>query len=345
MLREAGDLVDAEAVPLAEPVSPVVLVSRALCRFRFLPTMPGVSAQEAMRAALLHAEGHAPFAAADCAVYRTAAGFELWWWDRARVEALVGGRWRYDPQRLVPESMGNVAGEGLRQLQTADGFEAQYLVDNSLRASQWRRRPFDALQWRAFAESAGVDPGEAGPPAPVQVQWRRDVRARGQRVLPGGPWRRVEQAGWAGAALSLAIAMAFGGHAMQHRIRANTDLQWVAAQTEAAAAPAGLAFTDRNIALARAAAARAAPPEHLIAAADVLAAMREVGADPDTWRSDGVRVYAASKSDAAIRTEDIAALLKANPRLRDVAPLREDGAIVVTAAIRPSNASLADGAP
>lgn len=332
-------------MPRALPHSPDVFLSRALCRFRFLPSLPGVSAQDAMRAALLHAEGHAPFAAADWAVYRRAAGFEVWWWDRARVQALVAGRWGYDPLRLAPESVGYVGGVGLRQLQTADGFEAQYLVGGFLRASQWRRRPFDDRQWRAFAESVGVDPGDALPPAPAKTQWRADARTRGQRLLPGGPWRSVERVGWAGAALSVAFTLALGGHAVQHRVRASADLEWVAARTDAVTAPSGMSLLDSNIALARAAAAHAAPPEHLIAVADVLAAMREVGAEPDAWRSDDDQLYAASRADAEIRPEDIAARLKANPRLRDVAPLREGGAIVVTAAVRSSNASLADGAP
>lgn len=345
MLRETGEFVGSDHAPAAGPVSSRILISRALCRFRFLPVTPGMSRQEAVRAAFLVAEGHAPFPTADFAVFRQINGFIIWWWDSARVRALVGPR--YDARLITPESMVYAGDDGWRVVQSADGFEAQYIERGDLRHSLWRRRPFDDAQWRAFVDTAGASdtPAPETAPTPVFPTWRGDLSWRSKRANASAIWTRVEQASWIGAAAALVLCAGLLTHGLRYRDMALADHAAIERMHADSKARAVASRATKDAALVRAAALHAVPPEHLIAVADMLTEMRTAGLEPTAWRAEPGRLRASSLADGSVRAEELGARLEANPRLRDVAPYRDDEVIVVTARVEDTGAALADGAP
>ncbi|MDX2233484.1 MAG: hypothetical protein NW200_03215 [Hyphomonadaceae bacterium] len=340
ILREDGDFV-------GQPGAGHFLISRALCRFRFLPRPERSTARDALRAAHLHAEGHAPFSESGWAVYRAPGGHGVWWWDGARVRDLLGGRMAYRADRAVPESVAFEPGLDWRQVETADGFEAQYFEGRTLRASLWRRRPFDDAQWRAFAssDSEPSHPAPASAPHPVMPAWRRGHGWKAERAAIVSPWTRVEQTSWLAAAVALAVASGVGGHALRHEAAASADRRATMALQIDPEVRRKVSMAARNAALVHAAAPLAAPADHLIAASDMLSALNAAGLTPTSWRSEPARVRVTAGYATAIAPDVLGARLEANPRLRDVAPVRQNGGLQITATVEQSGAALADGAP
>lgn len=339
LLRETGELVDADNAPrAASPIGPV-LVSRALCRFAFFPRPAAVTKGEAERAALLHAEAHAPFVDSDFAVFGAPSGFGVWWWDAARTRELIGAAAPYQSRRLAPETVAHAPGEDWRQVRTADGYDAQYWEGSSLRASRWRRQPFDVAQWRAFAGSVvdAASPAPEAPPKPILPAWAPTHAWSRARVTRTSVWPVIERTAWSAAAAALVISVGVFGHASKLRREAEGHRAAIAALAEDASR------TARDVALVRAVAGSTTAPEHLIAVADLVAALEAEGLDPVSWESDERRVRAQATGEAELGR--LGAALEDNPRLRNVAPLRDDGAVVVTAEVERSNAPLAEGAP
>lgn len=335
LLRETGEIVGADGASAMLGTSGDIVLSRALCVFEFLQTAPGLSAAQAREAAFLHAEAYAPFVTPGGAVFGGDDGYGVWWWDAARVEQLLGRS--AAAFRFTPESMAQTPGESWRLVRGADGFEAQHWRRGRLVASQWRRGAFDAARWKSFVESTGPSDNLAPetPPTPVTPE-RRHTGAR-ERLERMAAWLRVEIGGWAVAALALAVALGFWGHAARY--------QQVAAQQQGAVAltPTAAAKARNNEALVRAATASAPIPEHLIAVADLLVALETSGLEPASWESGNGKVRATASGETEI--DALGARLEANPRLRNVAPLRANGVIVVTADVEASAASLADATP
>ncbi|NEX95374.1 hypothetical protein, partial [Caulobacter sp. 17J65-9] len=153
-LREGGELLDVEGASADPRRARLIALSRGLCRFEFYAPPPGMSGRGALRAARLRAEAFAPFTAADSVLLRAREGVAIWWWDGDRTAALLEAVGiAYDPERLVPETLLQAPAEGWRQVRCADGYEAQYWRAGALRAAAWRRRPFSAEQWAAFAQT------------------------------------------------------------------------------------------------------------------------------------------------------------------------------------------------
>lgn len=335
VLRETGELLGIDGASATLETCDHVILSRALCAFEFVAAAPGLSAAQARKAAFLHAEAHAPFVTPGLAVFGGTDGFGIWWWDWTRVEQLLGESAR--ALRFTPESMAQTPGEGVRIVRGVDGFEAQYWRGGRLLASQWRRSAFSDARWRAFVEKAAL-PDVALPdvtPPPVTPGWRR-TGAR-ERLERTAIWLGVELTAWAAAALGLALAAGFGGHAARYQEIATQQHSL----TEQARAEA--LRVRRNEALIRAAAASAPIPEHLIAAADLLVALETSGLNPVSWESASGKVRASASGETEV--DSLGARLEANPRLRNVAPLRSDGMIVVTADVEVSAAALADSTP
>lgn len=333
VLRETGELLGIEGVSAAPGSFEHVILSRALCAFEFLET-PGLSGGQARKAALLHAEAHAPFVTPGIAVFGYRDGFGIWWWDAARVERLLANRAR--ALRFTPESMAQAPGEDGRIVRGADGFEAQYWRRGRLVASQWSRGGFSDARWGAFLEKAGHSGAMfSSAPAPVTPGWRRTGAP--ERVERRTIWTGVEMGGWVSAALGLALALGFEGHAARYRHLVAQE-RGSASQAQTAAAR-----VRKNEALVRAATANAPLPEHLIAVADLLVALETSGLAPASWESANGKVRATASGEADL--ESLGARLEANPRLRNVAPIRADGVIVVTADVEVGAAALADATP
>ena len=345
MLRDTGETVDADDAPAPPPQSGVILLSRALCRFAFTPRATSLSAKEEEDAALLHAEAHAPFATSHWIVVRSPAGFGVWWWDASQVSALVEGKTPYAPDRFIPESLGHGGAQGWRQVRSIDGYEAQYYEGGVLRASSWRRGPFDAREWRGFV-SAAPAPCEPGP-----TNLRRLTRQGGPSGNPGpATWwcaapcgRRVERTAWMTAAASVAVSMVLLGHAARHQSVADAYRGAIGAIKSDSAALRVESRTARDMDLAVAAASVAPLPDHLVAVADVMTAMAGAGVEPSSWQSNSETVSVAGAGAPSI--EEIASRLEQSPRLRNVEPFRVGEETVIRADVEFFRGAISDGAP
>lgn len=215
LLRETGELIhpgDETAAVAGEKSS--VILGRGLCRFEHLETPPGVSGAQAVRAARLTAESRAPFARSDHVVVAGAPGCSIWWWDAERVREMLGPAWSYDASRLVPETALQPPGEGWRQVQTSDGFEAQFWREGLLTASVWRRRPFTADQWESFVRAVGVEDAPEFPPEPARLTLSVSGFSRVARTGRSDSWTLIERGAVAVLAVSLLGGVAYAGRAI-----------------------------------------------------------------------------------------------------------------------------------
>lgn len=343
LLHESGELtgLDGESVGTrgAGARAEFLLLSRALCRFEFLDRRPGLTSREASQSALLHAEAHAPFAEAGWAVYAVDDGHGIWWWDAAKVRQLLGDPSHHDPRRLAPETVAHASTDGWRIVLAIDGYEAQYWEKAVLRASMWRRRMFDDTQWITFVESAPapVMPPPRTPPAPTAPVWISLNRAQRSRVSISPVWSRVAQTGWSVAAAALLLSTGLWGHAERYR-SLDAEQRAALSRLEADVSPVA-----SNAVIAREAGRIARSPQHLIALADALAALDDAGLSPDAWDVTDREIRVVATGSAAL--DRLGAALEANPRLKNVAPAYEAGAVTIRAEIETSDVALLDGAP
>lgn len=203
---------------------PLVVVSRAACRFQRIDGVAPGRFGRAARAARLAAEAGAPFARPDVRLVADARGHAAWVWDRAALDAaartVVGDR----PVDVAPEAalQPPMEGDGWRQLQVFEGYEAQHWRDGRLAASYFRPDRFDAAAWRDFVRaSGGGSEAPAAPPPPFRPT--APFRARG---LPGAVFEPPdgETLGLWAAGLVAAGALAVSAHGAVRLQRAEAEL-------------------------------------------------------------------------------------------------------------------------
>ena len=106
LLLESGTLAD-DAVSRLVGARDLVL-SRALCRFRFYRAPQTLTRSQFAQAARVFAEVHAPFADTGTLILRAAAGAGIWYWDRAKLSS-------FEPVgQISPESVWREPGDGWR---------------------------------------------------------------------------------------------------------------------------------------------------------------------------------------------------------------------------------------
>lgn len=314
LLLESGSLAD-------DPVANLVrardlVLSRALCRFRFYRALQTLTGSQLAKAARAYAEAHAPFANTGSLILRTAQGAGIWYWDASKLA-------EHQPVREVsPESVWRDALDGWCVIACSEGYEAQYWEGGTLRASTWRRQPFSAAQWSAFAlsvdEAAIAPPLE--PPAPMASplnngSWRSKV------VRPPLSWKDAERAGVSIAICAAAVAALFTGQAFH-------SSQIAARETRAAVSIEQVLREDRDVARAmdqrRLLRDYANATRHrvvLTAIAEAQEVLSRFGVRANTWRAsdEGVSLIVdASISDAPVR--EIVAAMEEAPHLCGALP-------------------------
>lgn len=314
LLLESGALA-------ADPVSNLVqardlVLSRALCRFRFYRAPQALSGSQLAKAARVYAEANAPFANTGTLILRAGNGVGIWYWDRAKLAA-------YEPVgQASPESVWREAGDGWRVVECVEGFEAQYWEAGALLASTWRRQPFSEAQWSAFAlsvEGAAIGAPE-GPPSPVFLPldsgaWRSNV------VKPPLGWADAERAGVSVAICGAAVAALFAGQALRSDQIAARETGRAAAieQTLRADRDVGHAMDQRRLLRDYANATR--QPQVLTAVAEAHEVLSRFGVRASTWRASGdglSMIVDASISDAPVR--EIVAAMEEAPHLCGALP-------------------------
>ena len=288
------------------------------------------------QAARVHAEAHAPFANTGTLILRTSKGAGIWYWDRAKLAT-------FEPLAQVsPETVWRDPGDGWRIVACAEGFEAQYWEAGALFASTWRRQPFSATQWSAFAltvdSPAVAAPAEA--PAVVELPMTNG-RWRGAIVKPPLGWRDAERAGVSIAICAAAIAALFAGQALKSDQIARRE-QAHAVQIEQSIRG------DRDVAramdqrrLLREYSAATRHPHVLLAVTEAQEVLSQFGLRASTWRAseEGLSVIVdASISDAPVR-DVVAAMEEAAHLCAAVPEIAGSGRFEIRAALSESGAA------
>ena len=319
LLKETGELIQpgSDSLASAGDKSSVVL-GRGLCRFEHIPTPNGLSGAQAVRAARLAAESRAPFARSDHIVMTGAPGCSIWWWDAERVREMMGQGWAYDPARLVPETALQPPGSGWRQVQTSDGYEAQFWRDGLLVSSVWRRRPFTPDQWESFVRAVGVEDAPDLPPDPVRLTLGISGFGRIARASTSDPWMLAER-----AAIAVLVASLFGGAAYAGRAIGYEQLATQARDAITAAGPAGAetasspdgleALLDRVVRLQN-------KPQALLAAAELHRILLARGVTPVRFaiEDDILQVQVQTRPDLPLQA--IASVVEESPWFLGVDP-------------------------
>ena len=314
LLLESGTLADDPVANLVQARD--IVLSRALCRFRFFRAPATLTGSQLAKAARAYAEAHAPFASTGTLILRAPQGAGIWYWDASKLAA-------QDPVREVsPESVWRDAVDGWSVVACSEGYEAQYWEGGALRASTWRRQSFSAAQWSAFALSVDettVSP-PAEPPAPLALplnsgSWRSKV------VRPALSWKDAERVGVSIAICAVAVAALFTGQALRFSQIADRE-------TGAAAAIEQVLREDRDVAramdqrrLLRDYANATRHPEVLTAVAEAQEVLSRFGVRANTWRAsdEGVSLIVdAGISDAPVR--EIVAAMEEAPHLCGALP-------------------------
>jgi hypothetical protein len=298
----------------------VLIISRALCRYRHFRTPAGLSSRQIANAAATFSQAHAPYEQTGSLTFRTPLGVGVWFWDQARIAAACGGD---APRAIVPESLLRGAGEGWRVLACEEGFEAQYWEAGALVASTWRRGPFGREYWNAFAlgiETPATEPPDALPAA-TETPLRKGANWRRNRIGAPLNWRDAENALFTLCVCALALAAFFAGQALHRQTAAAADLRASAAMEAQMDQDATHQRVREHLALLRAYHGANSGPDVLGAASEATATLAGFGITPLSWRADaeGLSIAApGSVNDLPVR--EIVTALEALESLCNVEP-------------------------
>lgn len=298
-----------------------ILISRGLVRYQFVQRPAGLSGAQADRSVRLIAEGHAPFPDSDFMIQRNVLGYGIWWWDAARIRELMAIRGGYDPLRMAPETLLSSVGAGWRQVETYDGFEAQYWRDLTLIASTWRRRAFTPDQWMAFVESVGEvgHEGPAAPPGPTRPAASMKNLDKVAVVAEVRVWDKIEQGALlAGAALA-ATALFFVAQGVRFDMMLRDEI--VARDALKGTASAGrTSILETEQASLQAMASDFRRPNPLLVSASAIAAVKSFGPMPVRWAVEENKLRLEAKLPPTIAIEEVAGVLERNDFISNVRP-------------------------
>lgn len=161
-------------------------LSRALCRFRWLP-YDGVPPAERRAFVRLQLVAWSPFAQSGFAVAEGAGGAMVFAWDReAFAQRAAAAGLPAEPSRILPETLLRPAHDAGVVLQACTvGVEGQVWRGRELVASRWWAEPPDAGAWLNFQRSAGVA-------ADAQIEAPPPVGSGGEQPLLDQPWAQVQ---------------------------------------------------------------------------------------------------------------------------------------------------------
>lgn len=302
--------------PPAGRSAPVILVARELCAFEYFTPPAG---GDRAAAAALRARQAAPFVNAGQMVRRQGQGFAIWWWDLDAIRPALADRFAGAQPRLLPASLGQPPGEGWRIVRAAPGFEAQLWRDGVLRASAWRRQPFDEDAWSAFSRVQRDDEpvDEPPPPQTLPVVWTRVRSALGRDITLTDGLRLA--AASAAAAMILASAF-FIGQGLRlaqdtRRIVAARALTPTPARDRAEPPGAWRALVRR--------------PDPALALARAIGVAKLYGATPTAWAADQGQVSLTLPYSALSSLNRIALELRDTGLFAEIRPTTDDESQVI----------------
>ena len=200
------------------------VVSRGLCRFFNVPLLPGAPRGRQSDALALEIKRLSPFEETASHFHLGADFAGVWLWDQRMTHAAVAAvGTEVSRLRVVPEpAMLPPADDGVRLVETLDGFEGQSWEAGSLVASRWWPALPDDRAWVMFQRGAALLPLQlsAAAPPPLRLPWLprpwTTTRRPGSFDLAQADLRLVA------AALAAMIMIAYGYQGAQWlRVAAN----------------------------------------------------------------------------------------------------------------------------
>ena len=314
-----------------------VLLARELCAFeRF--ERPGTSRTSALAAARLYARTAGPFHDPGVLIRGAGAGLGIWWWDREVVGPLMQARFSGTRVACAPETLAQPKGEGWRMVKGASGYEAQFWRGGELMASSFRREPFSAQDWAAFArvqrDAADTAPAAPPPAQALPLYPQAAFRFGGLPDLTQG-----EMAALAAGVAALAVLgfVAFEiGQGVRYLDRAKAAERKAAETPVVAATPAADRRDMERLRGYQSLAGRPRPLESLGVALEVL---RRNGVEPQAFEADGQGLTLVLPYAAIGKTEQLATELSATGAFAEVRPATQAARKAVEIRLVPKGAS------
>jgi hypothetical protein len=137
-----------------------LLISRKLCRVLWYPKTGTASAAKRMEMLKLQIERVSPFEQTGSHMDVGANSVTVWIWDQGAVEQAAARLGiKVSTLTVLPETALQPAlVDGLRLIQTTEGYEAQRWVGGSLTASRYWPEPPGEREWTLFQRGASVTP-------------------------------------------------------------------------------------------------------------------------------------------------------------------------------------------
>lgn len=311
----------------------LVVLSRALCRYKFFRPPTGLRGRQLASAARTFAQAHAPFERSGLLLMRAPLGVGVWWWDEARVAAACGGK---PPREAAPETILRAAGDGWRIIACEEGFEAQYWEHGALLGSNWRRGAFTREQWTAFAlglEAPAIAPPEMPPePEGARLDWRTNWR-RNQIKAPLS-WRDAESFLVTACLCAAALAAFFAAQAWRYQSDAAANRAAAQEIDTRMNRDQDLRRVRERTALLREYRATTQGADVLGAATDGLAVLGQFGLVPDHWSVDQTQLHLVVRGQAGdFPLRDVIAAIENTPSLCRAEPTFREGMVDIGAAL------------
>lgn len=314
-----------------------IAVPRGQCRFHRMTFPAGLAARARDQAARLFAEANAPFPASDFVIVRGKDAAAIWWWDRSAVADAIGDTRAYQASDVLPETLLQPPGEGVRCIDLGDGFDAQIWEGGDLVATSWRRRAFTADQWAAFLVAGGVEAAGASMPAPVPATYDARARLRARLAAPPLGWPDVQRGALWTAAIGIVAAGGLAGIGFGWAAKAEALRTELAASEAAQDSDPAFRQARADLAAVRSAQSQLTTPDALGLAAHALAVLRSVNVTPTVWSVEGTRLTIEYPSGAGAPASAVAAALESDPSFANVTPRVDPdlGVVRLTADVTP----------
>ena len=227
------------------------VMARDLCRFFRVPLVAGATVKQQLDALALQTSRLSPFEDTGSHCHFGPDFISLWLWDQAAArQAAEGAGVDIARVRVLPEgALVPPATDGVRLIETLDGFEGQRWSNGCLAASRLWPAPPDDRAWVLFQRGASVPPDRitATAPAVMQLPWldRPWTRSRLSAALGLGQINLQYVAACVGAAILIAF-----GYLGSEWLRIERDIHAVRVQAAAHESQIGPVVKARATALA-----------------------------------------------------------------------------------------------
>lgn len=314
---------DGTTEPIAGPPSsllhPIILLPRRLCRLQPYVPPQRLSGRAAADAALLFAEANAPFADTGTFVARAGRQFNVWSWDRRRINHILPNKLK-GATVLVPETVFHAPRDGVAIIDLGGaGIEAQVWDDGVLVASRYNAEAIAPAAWALFLQSAAVE-GPDLPPQPEARSFSPPPDLGAIDVQPGPEWRRIANGAVAGLFIVGALTLFQLGSVMHLSTALSTEKAAIAALDQFRLGQSEQAAIQRQLTALRRTRALVDQPNPVSVLADALTLAQTYGISISTFAVEQDRVRFGIEGGDPDALQDFAVALEDSPTFAAVTP-------------------------